>query len=59
MVQTEKLQKKNPKGRGPQRHTKDDWIKIALETLIAEGVENVKVMVLSAKLGTARSSFYW
>lgn len=53
------LKKRPSKGRGPQRHTKEDWIEIALETLISEGVENVKVLVLSNKLETARSSFYW
>lgn len=58
MNKTTKTTKKT-KGRGPQRHTKADWIRIALDTLISEGVENVKVMVLSAKLETARSSFYW
>ena len=50
---------KKARGRGPQRHTKQDWIRIALDTLISEGVENVKVMVLSDKMQTARSSFYW
>ncbi len=51
--------KKNTKGRGQQRHTREDWIRTALDTLISEGVENVKILVLSAKLDTARSSFYW
>jgi len=32
---------------------------MALDTLISEGVENVKILLLSAKLETARSSFYW
>ena len=51
--------KKSSRGRGPKRHTKADWIKIALDTLISEGEENVKVLVLSAKMDTSRSSFYW
>ena len=51
--------KKSGRGRGPKRHTKADWIKIALDTLISEGEENVKVLVLSAKMDTSRSSFYW
>ncbi|QJF52534.1 TetR/AcrR family transcriptional regulator [Roseobacter ponti] len=46
-------------GRGPARHTRDDWIRTALDTLICEGVGNVKIMVLSARLNTARSGFYW
>lgn len=61
MIMTAKLptSQKKPRGRGPQRHTKEDWIRIALDTLISEGVDNVKVLVLSSKLETARSSFYW
>lgn len=59
MALPDNTSKKNPKGRGPQRHTKEDWIQTALDTLISEGVENVKVLLLSAKLETARSSFYW
>jgi AcrR family transcriptional regulator len=47
------------RGRGPGRTTRDDWIQIALDTLISEGVENVKVLVLAGKLDCARSSFYW
>ncbi|MEQ8651349.1 MAG: TetR/AcrR family transcriptional regulator [Kiloniellales bacterium] len=38
---------------------KEDWFQIALETLIAEGVERVKVLTLTEKLGASRSSFYW
>jgi AcrR family transcriptional regulator len=53
--------KKIPKaqGRGAQRTTKQDWINCALDTLVSEGVENVKVLLLSEKLNCARSSFYW
>lgn len=39
--------------------SKEDWFQIALETLIAEGVERVKVLTLTEKLGASRSSFYW
>lgn len=46
-------------GRGPGRTTREDWVRIALDTLISEGVENVKVLVLAEKLDCARSSFYW
>jgi len=51
--------RKKPNGRGQQRHTKEDWVRTALDTLISEGVENVKILALSGKLETARSSFYW
>ena len=39
--------------------TRDDWLKVALETLISEGVDQVKVLPLGNKLGVSRSSFYW
>ncbi len=45
--------------RGPGRTTKEDWINIALHTLITEGVEQVKILTLANKLNCARSSFYW
>lgn len=41
------------------RTTRHDWINTALDTLISEGVENVKVLLLAQKLNCARSSFYW
>jgi len=41
------------------RTTRQDWINIALDTLISEGVENIKVLLLAEKLNCARSSFYW
>lgn len=53
---------KNQEGRrvrGPQKTSRDDWMNIALDTLISDGVDSVKVSELSAKLGCARSSFYW
>lgn len=49
----------NAKGRGPQRTTREDWINTALDTLISEGVDSVKVLTLAEKLDCARSSFYW
>ncbi|TPN83101.1 TetR/AcrR family transcriptional regulator [Mesorhizobium sp. CU2] len=39
--------------------TRADWIDIALQTLIAEGIESVRILPLGQKLGVARSSFYW
>ena len=36
----------------------DVWLDAAYQTLITEGVENVKVQILSKKLRLARSSFY-
>lgn len=41
------------------RSTKDDWLNLAIETLISEGIDQVKVQVMAKKLGVSRSSFYW
>lgn len=51
--------KKETRGRGPGRTTREDWMQIALDTLISDGVEAVKVLALAEKLECARSSFYW
>jgi len=48
-----------PHGRGPGRTTRDDWIRVALDILISDGVDSVKVLTLADNLGCARSSFYW
>lgn len=45
--------------RGPGGTTREDWIRTALDTLVSEGVDQVKVLTLANKLGIARSSFYW
>ena len=39
--------------------TREDWIEVALNTLIEEGIEQIKVMILAKKLGVSRASFYW
>lgn len=39
--------------------TREDWLAAALMVLIADGVENVKVLTLSRRLKVSRSSFYW
>jgi AcrR family transcriptional regulator len=39
--------------------TRADWINMALETLISDGIGNVRVLTLGQKLGVSRSSFYW
>jgi len=39
--------------------TREDWLDLALETLISDGVEGVRILVLGHKLGVSRSSFYW
>ena len=41
------------------KSTQADWLNLAIETLVNEGIDQVKVQVMSKKLGVARSSFYW
>ncbi len=44
---------------GNTKVTRDDWLAVALDVLISEGVEQVKVLPLGERLGVSRSSFYW
>ncbi|MER9405971.1 TetR/AcrR family transcriptional regulator [Mesorhizobium caraganae] len=44
---------------GNIKATRADWINLALQTLISDGIESVRVLTLGQKLGVSRSSFYW
>ena len=44
---------------GNIKATREDWLNIALDTLISDGVEAVRILSLGQKLGVSRSSFYW
>lgn len=44
---------------GNTKVTKNDWLEIALKTLISDGIEQVKVLTLADRLQVSRSSFYW
>jgi len=46
-------------GAAESRLTRADWLKAALDVLVSDGVENVKVLTLAERLGVSRSSFYW
>ncbi len=59
MTDTDKPDDPKPRSRGPSRTSREDWIQIALDTLISDGVDSVKVLTLAEKLECARSSFYW
>lgn len=39
--------------------TREDWLNAAMETLVGDGVERVKILTLSERLDVSRSSFYW
>lgn len=39
--------------------TREDWLQLALDILVSDGIAEVKVLKLAARLGVSRSSFYW
>jgi len=43
---------------GP-RVTRDDWLNVARDILVSDGVAEVKVLTIGERLQVARSSFYW
>lgn len=45
--------------RNDAKITRSQWIDLAKERLIADGVESVRVLALAEELGASRSSFYW
>lgn len=44
---------------GNVKVTRQDWLEAALDILVGDGISEVKVLTLSARLGVSRSSFYW
>jgi AcrR family transcriptional regulator len=51
--------KGNGKGDSRAQLSKDDWLQLALEVLDQSGIEAVRVLPLSKRLGVTRGSFYW
>jgi AcrR family transcriptional regulator len=39
--------------------TRDDWLNVAMDLLVSDGVGEVKVSAIGDRLGVSRSSFYW
>jgi len=39
--------------------TRQDWIDSAMNVLIRDGVDRVKILTLADQMGVSRSSFYW
>ncbi len=39
--------------------TRQDWLNAAMDVLISDGVERVKILTLADRLKVSRSSFYW
>lgn len=46
-------------GEAEGKSGKNNWLKLAIEILIREGVDQVKVQIIAKRLGVSRSSFYW
>lgn len=44
---------------GNVKVTREDWLDAALDLLISEGVDRVKILTIGTRLGVSRSSFYW
>ncbi len=44
---------------GNVKATRGDWLNLALDILVSDGVGSVRVLTLSQRLGVSRSSFYW
>ncbi|MEM6305513.1 MAG: TetR/AcrR family transcriptional regulator [Pseudomonadota bacterium] len=44
---------------GNTKVTRADWLTVAMDLLVCEGVGEVKVLSISEQLGVSRSSFYW
>jgi AcrR family transcriptional regulator len=59
MMSDARVDRHGEAGEGGARSTKEDWLDLAARTLMAEGIDNVKVQVMARQLGVSRSSFYW
>lgn len=59
MASSEPLQSEPAVAESPGRTTREEWIDLARDILISDGVSNVKVMNLAQRLNVSRSSFYW
>lgn len=47
-------------GSYPQtKASREDWLRAALDSLVAEGIEQVRILPLAKTLSVSRSSFYW
>ncbi len=44
---------------GNVKVTREEWLKTALDVLVSQGVEQVKIQPIGERLGVSRSSFYW
>jgi len=50
---------RKPGHAGNIKVTRDDWLNVAMDVLVSQGIEQVKILALGERLGVSRSSFYW
>ncbi|WP_171235383.1 TetR/AcrR family transcriptional regulator [Ruegeria sp. HKCCA6837] len=44
---------------GNVKVTRDDWLNVAMDVLISDGIDQIKVLNLAERMAVSRSSFYW
>ena len=44
---------------GHTKVTQEDWLRMARNTLVLDGVDQVKILALAERMQVSRSSFYW
>jgi len=44
---------------GNVKVTREDWLNMAMDVLVGDGVDQVKVLNLAQRMDVSRSSFYW
>ena len=44
---------------GNVKMTRQDWLDAAMETLVSDGSDQVKILALAGRMNVSRSSFYW
>lgn len=42
-----------------RRHSREDWLEMALVVLVESGIEDVQITKLAARMDVTRGSFYW
>jgi AcrR family transcriptional regulator len=53
------MKKVQPQLTGNAKVTRTQWLDLALQTLIAQGVDGVRILPFAQQLKVSRSSFYW
>ena len=59
MKETPETDTPEPRSVGHTKVTREDWLNVARDILISDGVAEVKVLTIGNRLEVSRSSFYW